>query len=65
MKVGLYRLHFLDNAATAADFYECSMQALPDRWQICIASGSDYVDQLCFVAENLPYLTLFCTFYML
>jgi len=42
------------------------MQALVHCCQKCIADGGDYVEKLCFVAENLCYqIVLLCSFYLL
>ena len=32
-------------ASAGADFYECDMQALVNRWRKCIANGGDYVEK--------------------
>jgi hypothetical protein len=48
------------------DFYKRSMKADAHCWWECIASGGDYVEQQCFVSENLLYSTaLLSTLYLL
>ena len=47
-----------------ADCYERGKQDLVDWLQKCIASGGDYVEKQCFVAENLLYqIVVFCSFH--
>jgi histone-lysine N-methyltransferase SETMAR len=77
MKSGIHGQHFPDVdaviaavrkwvASAGADFDELSMQALVNRWRKCIGNGGDYVERLCFVAENLLYSTpLVCTQHLL
>jgi hypothetical protein len=48
------------------DFYKHSMKAVTRCWWKCIASGDGYVEQQCFVSENLLYpTTSLCTLYLL
>jgi hypothetical protein len=76
MKDGLCGQHFPDNAvitavrkwvaSTGTDFYKHSIQALFHHWRKCIASGGDYMQRQCFVADNLLYPTaLLCILYLL
>ena len=62
MKDGLHRQHFpSDDTVTAAmkqwviSIDVALYKALSHLWQKCIASGGDYVEKQCFVAENLLY----------
>jgi len=49
-----------------ADLYECSMHYHVHHWQKCISNSGDYVEEQCFVAENLLYQTvLLCSLYLL
>ena len=44
----------------------CSTQAPFHQWQNCIANGGEYIEKMCFVAENLLYqLVLLCSLYLL
>jgi hypothetical protein len=45
------------DASAGADFYEHSMQTHVHRWRKCIATGGDYVEQQCLVAENWLFAT--------
>jgi hypothetical protein len=77
MKDGLCGHHFPeDNAVITAvrkwvvsagtDFYKRSTRALVHHWRKCMASGGDYVQRWCFVADNLLYPTvLLCILYLL
>jgi len=48
--------------SAGADFYERVRQTLIHCWHKCTASGGDYVEKYCFVAENLLYqVVLLCS----
>jgi len=53
--------------STGGDFDEHSMQAFVHCWQHCNGNGGAYVENQCFVAENLLYKTvlLCCALYLL
>jgi len=43
-----------------------STQALVHCWQKCIATGGDYIEEQCFLAENLLcQIMLLCSSYLL
>ena len=48
--------------STGADVLKRSVQALVHHWWKCITHGGDYVEKLCFVAENLLFqISLLCS----
>ena len=48
--------------STGADFYKHGMQALACLWQEYIVNGGDYVEEQCFIAENLCIKQHYCAF---
>ena len=48
--------------SVGVDFYEHGMQALVYCWQKCLANGGDYIEKLCFIAENLLHQVVFLCF---
>ena len=68
MNDGLHRQHFPDNdtiiavgkqvTSVGGNFYEHDIQAIFHRWQKCKANCCDYVDNWCFISENMLYSTV-------
>ena len=54
------------NSGNSADVYKHDTQALVHCWQKCIATGGDYIEEQCFLAENLLcQIMLLCSSYLL